>query len=607
MFANFIYFIVALLIYATHQPSENPHFSAIESLLLFAGVTLLYTVTTFIPFNALNKRLQQENPVRIENRFSAHMNRQSILALLFFAVDIYGINLPSFFIGIALFDRLPTLRALVFISIFVLYLAIMWAAAFPLYKRLYVSGMSRRAYIGTNISFAVPVLLPWFVLSGVADLIEVLPFQGPKIFLASFEGQVTYFLVFLVLVSVFGPPIIKTFWRCKPLAAGLQRRRIEDLCARAGIAYRDILNWPIFEGRMITAGVMGLLGRFRYILVTKALLVLLRPDELEAVIAHEIGHVKRRHLLLYLFFFIGYMILSFALFDLFFYALIYLDPVIHFFRAAGLDEGTIVSAIMSVLFISAFLVYFRFIFGYFMRHFERQADTHVFRMFDSARPLISTLQKIASTSAQPIDKPNWHHFSIRERMQFLLQCETNPRMITRHDQRLKRHLWVYTLCFLLIGGIAYQLNYGRAGSVLNSHFFEKIIVREIQRSPQSPGLLTTLGDLHYSRGSLQKAAAAYEKAIRQNQDHVRALNNLAWLYATATESALKRPERALALAERAAALSPRPHVLDTLAQCYFVNGRIAAALTAAQKALQAAEKDRSYYESQLAKFRQALE
>ena len=45
---------------------------------------------------------------------------------------------------------------------------------------------------------------------------------------------------------------------------------------------------------MITAAVMGLIKKFRYILVTQGLLQMLEPEEIDAVIAHEIGHVKKK-------------------------------------------------------------------------------------------------------------------------------------------------------------------------------------------------------------------------------------------------------------------------------------------------------------------------
>ena len=147
--------------------------------------------------------------------------------------------------------------------------------------------------------------MPWLLLSGVADVIDILPFETPKWFLNTDIGQGVYFLIFLFGIAIVGPSIIKQFWRCKPLANGYARSRIENICEKANLEYEDILYWPIFGGKMITAGVMGLVKRFRYILVTPSLLRLLEPEEIDAVIAHEIGHVKRKHLVFYLLFFVG--------------------------------------------------------------------------------------------------------------------------------------------------------------------------------------------------------------------------------------------------------------------------------------------------------------
>ena len=278
-----------------------------------------------------------------------------------------------------------------FLGLFVAYMAVVWTSAYPAYRRIYHSRMSRGSYVRSQISFAVPVLLPWLTLSGVSDLIDALPFEAPKRLLSTPAGELSFFLTFLMAVAVFGPAIIQKFWNCSPLEPGLLRDRIQGLCARAGVTCRNILYWPIFEGRMITAGVMGLVARFRYILVTRALMRSLTTDEIEAVIAHEIGHVRRKHLLFYLVFFAGYMVLSYATFDLIVLCLLYAQPVFRWLAGAGLSQDTVMSGLFSLVIIVMFLVYFRFIFGYFMRNFERQADIYVYRLFDSARPLIYDL------------------------------------------------------------------------------------------------------------------------------------------------------------------------------------------------------------------------
>ena len=55
---------------------------------------------------------------------------------------------------------------------------------------------------------------------------------------------------------------------------------------------------------------MGILPGLRYILLTPALIETMSREELEAVIAHEIGHVKKYHLLLYICLIAGFSLLA---------------------------------------------------------------------------------------------------------------------------------------------------------------------------------------------------------------------------------------------------------------------------------------------------------
>ncbi|MEA1900637.1 MAG: M48 family metallopeptidase, partial [Thermodesulfobacteriota bacterium] len=419
MFVNFIYFIIVLLIYATYLPPDEPNLAPLETSILFLGLIIVFAYFTRMLFHKLEKRIPKDNILRVDHKINAIITQQSVIAIVLFAVDIYGLSLTCFLKNIPLFTVIPTLQALVFIGLFVLYLAIIWSYAYGPYKRLYITDLSRRSYVLSNISFSIPVLFPWFLLSGIADIINALPFELPKRFLSTPEGQVIYFLFFLSTVVIIGPAMIQKFWRCKPLESGYVRSRIEKLCKRAGLEYSNILYWPIFGGRMITAGIMGLIKKFRYILITEALIRHLEPEEIDAVIAHEIGHVKRKHLHFYLVFFIGYIFLSYTFFDLLIYFIIYTDPVYRLISSSGINHDTIISAVFSLIIIIIFFIYFRYIFGYFMRNFERQADTYVYALFPSAKPLIYTFKKIATTTGQPPDRPNWHHFSIKERIEYL--------------------------------------------------------------------------------------------------------------------------------------------------------------------------------------------
>jgi tetratricopeptide (TPR) repeat protein len=240
-----------------------------------------------------------------------------------------------------------------------------------------------------------------------------------------------------------------------------------------------------------------------------------------------------------------------------------------------------------------------------MRNFERQADIYVYELFDSAHSLISTLKKIAVTSRQSPDKPNWHHFSIKERIAYLDKCESDKKWIARHNRKVKKSIAAYLAGILVVAGVGYQLNYGETGKKLNQHFFKKIVQREIDRTPDQGERYRMLGDLYYSNDDIEGAAEAYEKALDLDPDNPRALNNLAWLYATSEQERIRNPKRALVLAQRAVNLKTAAHILDTLAESYYVNDEFEKAVEVERSALKIAITNRVYYENQLKKFLKA--
>lgn len=603
MFSNFIYFIVVLLIYSTYQPPEEISFNKLETIILFLFFLIIFSVFCRIKFLKIEKSISFYGFNLPDHQLESAITRLSVIAIVLFTFNIYVLNLPSVFANIQLFSTIPTLLALLFLSIFVLYLSIIWACAHRAYQKVYMSEMSKKNYILSKILFAVPILLPWLLLSGISDIIFALPFDYPKHFLSTTEGEVTYFLFFLFLVAIFGPLIIRKFWMCKPLESGYNRKRIEQICRRAGLEYADILHWPIFGGKMITAGVMGLIKKFRYILVTDSLLRFLSPEEIDAVMAHEIGHVKKNHILFYMFFFTGYMLISYATFNLIIYLILYAEPIFRLISVTGLSQASATSIFFSLSVILVFLIYFRFVFGYFMRNFERQADCYVYSLFNSAYPLITTLEKIAATSGQPADKPNWHHFSIAERINYLKKCEQDQIWVKRQDRKIKKSILVYLASLLFIGAVGLALNFSETGQRINAGFFEKIILREIEKEPHNANLFSMLGDIYFSRKNYEGAQKAYETSLYLVPANPQVLNNLAWLYATCEDKGLRDYERALILAQKAASLDQSPHILDTLAESYYVNGMYEEAFAVAKKALESAKKNQSYYAEQLEKFK----
>lgn len=607
MFANFIYLIIVLLIYTTYFPPDHPNFGKGQAALLAALLMIVFAVFTRMRFRSIEKRIGREGFIQMDHRFSTALTRHAILAIGLFTLDIYGLNLTSITSGIPLISTFPTIEALLCIFLFLLYMVIVWTCAWFPYDKLYRSGISLRSYVWSQISFSIPVVIPWVMISGLSDILLALPFDTPKKMLATTSGQILFFLVFLIAVMLTGPAIIQKFWRCKPLEPGIVRTRIEDLSRRAGFTFANIVYWPILGGRMITAGVMGLVRPFRYLMVTRALLDYLSPEEVDSVVAHEIGHVRKKHLQFYVLFFAGYLLISYFLLDAVLLAILYVPQLYPLMEEIQGRPSSVTSALFSVGAIASFLIYFRYIFGYFMRNFERQADAFVFTLFSSAIPLITTLEKIAITSGQPANKPNWHHFSISERIHFLRKCEADRSWIRRHDRKIRRSVAVYVAALLMIGAAGYTLNWSDTGRRLNADLFERVLEREIRKNPDNPIAYNVLGDAFVQRGEYRKAAAAYEKALLLQPDNYSALNNLAWILATSADKTLRDPRHAVMLAARAAELKTSAQILDTFAESLYQNGQYREAVYMGEKALQAATGDRSYFEKQLDKFRKAAD
>jgi tetratricopeptide (TPR) repeat protein len=240
-----------------------------------------------------------------------------------------------------------------------------------------------------------------------------------------------------------------------------------------------------------------------------------------------------------------------------------------------------------------------------MRNCERQADLYALCLQGNSYGLVSSLEKIAVHSGHAHDRPSWHHFSIRQRIDFLKKCESDGRWITRHDRKLRRSVGVFLLGIISVGYLGYTINFGKMGHTLNSHFLQRVLVKEIEHNPENPRLYTMLASLFYESKDYDKAMEYYTKAIEIAPFNAEALNNLAWIFATCEKQAYRNPAKALRLAKQAAALSPEPHILDTLAESYFVNGFHGEAIAAINEALAKNPEDKAYYESQLRKFKRS--
>ncbi len=199
---------------------------------------------------------------------------------------------------------------------------------------------------------------------------------------------------------------------------------------------------------MLTAGIVGIVPKLRYVMFTKRLLRELSPEAIEAILAHEIGHNYRKHLLIYPLILLG-MIVCIGLFSMFFS-----DALIHFLTLEELTHPTQPWNIYGIIILFAIYasiigLYFRFVFGLFSRLFERQADLHVYHLQIPPEHMILALDQVGIATGHSHRIPSWHHYSIQERIDFLKETIRNPSEIQHHHRRVKLFLVGYLLLLII--------------------------------------------------------------------------------------------------------------------------------------------------------------
>lgn len=255
----------------------------------------------------------------------------------------------------------------------------------------------------------------------------------------------------VILIVLLLPIAVRYLWDTVPLREGTTAEALLRMCKQSGVKVRDILMWRT-DGTSINGAVIGVIGRARHILLTDALLDMLPLDQVRAVLAHEIAHVKLRHipwLALVAFSTLALMsvIGEFALLP---------------FKFTPEDPVSVIElSLVTVMLGTTGLV-----FGFVSRRFEWQADAYAAKLlseqnavtpetpadevFDRPAGLVHTravsamigaLDMVSKLNHIPLGRFSFRHGSMRRRMENLVLIElqsVDSLPIDRVCNRIKR-------------------------------------------------------------------------------------------------------------------------------------------------------------------------
>jgi STE24 endopeptidase len=208
--------------------------------------------------------------------------------------------------------------------------------------------------------------------------------------------------VFQLLMLVLYPKLIMPlFNKLTPLPEGDLRQRLLALSERTGFRASTI---QVMDGSKRSGHSNAFFtgfGRFRRIVLYDTLIAQLSPEELEAVLAHEVGHYKRGH--------VPKMIaVSAVLMFGAFAAVAWLANQPWFNTAFGLPAGEIAPAFLLFGLLSGLATFwFTPVGNYFSRKHEYEADAFAREAVGGALPMIGALRQLARKNLSNLTPHRW--------------------------------------------------------------------------------------------------------------------------------------------------------------------------------------------------------
>src|SRR5579863_3084982 len=265
---------------------------------------------------------------------------------------------------------------------------------FRLERKFQLSTQKLRSWLWDEAKgFAVGLVMAAIVVELLYFMIRQFPQNWWLITWALFMG------LFILLAQLAPVLLLPIFYKFEPLENEDLRRRLVLLGERAGTRVRGVYRWKLSEkSKKANAALTGL-GNTRRIILADTLLDNYAPEEIEAVLAHELGHHVHKHIFKSILVqagitLIGFWVANFVLH----YAVDH-----HMFEElsdfANLPLLAIAATLLSLLLMPALNAY--------SRYHERQADRYAFESIASVEPFISSMNKLSRQNLSERTPSKW--------------------------------------------------------------------------------------------------------------------------------------------------------------------------------------------------------
>ena len=239
--------------------------------------------------------------------------------------------------------------------------------------KLFLVDLAKGLAVGAVLGVPLLVLILWLMQAA-----------GPLWWLYAWVVLVVYSLFLQMIYPAVVMPLFNKF---SPLEDPVLTKRVEELLRRTGFRSRGLYvmdgSKRSSHGNAFFAG----FGAAKRIVLFDTLVSRLQPGEVEAVLAHELGHYKLRHI-------VKSMALSWAMSFVLLAALGFLAGQPWFYEGLGVQTQTMaVALVLFMLVVPEFTFFAQPLVSLFSRKNEYEADRYAARNADAAE-LVRALVKL---------------------------------------------------------------------------------------------------------------------------------------------------------------------------------------------------------------------
>ena len=197
-----------------------------------------------------------------------------------------------------------------------------------------------------------------------------------------------WLLLTIVLGRITPVLIIPLFYKCIPLADRELREKLVRLGQECGLRIKEVFEINLSKDTQKANAAVAGLGKSQRILLGDTLLKNYSNDEIEAIFAHELGHIREHHIRKMLAFGATVSLVSFYLTSLLFNAGI---SFFGFSKISDVSAFPLLALIMMVVGLLLMPIQLAY-----LRHLERQSDMFAIAHIEKPQSFASAMKKLAN-------------------------------------------------------------------------------------------------------------------------------------------------------------------------------------------------------------------